>query len=381
MSRRSRGEGSIYQRVSDGRWVAVVSLGWRGSKRLRKSHYAATKREAQRWLRDTLRKLDDGIDPYDDRRTVGSVLDAWLETVKKSRRPKTYAAYELTVRRHLLPELGRIQLTRLRPADVTRLLETKHDEGLAPRNVHIIHGTLRTALNAAVRLQQVGQNVAALVQPPEAKQFPAVILTVEQARALLDAIAGHRFEAFVVVGLSLGLRAGEILGLRWSDIDIAKAELELGSQVQYLAGRGWMRAPMKSGEPRRLPLTSLAVAALHTHRQQQIQDRLAAEVWRTDEELIFTMEDGRPLHGRTVQVDLDRIIARLGLPRMRLHDLRHSCATLLMAQGVQLKVIQEILGHANLSTTEKIYVQVLPSVSKDAAERLERALRPAQDAR
>jgi len=374
MTRRAPHEGTIRHR-EDRRWEAILDLGFVGGKRSRKSFYGKTQREARQKLVVAQRDLQRGIAPTDDRLTTGKFLDGWLEDVVRATvRPRTYVSYEQTVRLHLRPTLGRTVLSKLRPQQVQALLNAKLASGLSPRSVGIIHAVLRTALNQAVQWDTVPRNVATLVQPPRAPRAEIHPLSPEQARSFLDAVRGDRLEALYSVGLALGLRQGEILGLRWSDVDLEAGTIRVAQALQRVNGRLEFVEPKSQTSRRTIPLPATVARALRAHRSRQLEDRLAAGARWHDSDLVFTTALGTPLDSRNVTRRFQAALERAGLPRLRFHDLRHTAASLMLAQGVPARVVMETLGHSQISLTLNTYSHVVPALQREAADRMEAVL-------
>jgi len=373
-ARRGHGEGSIYKRESDGLWVATVDLGYVNGKRRRKPLYGKTRREVAEKLKIALRDQQQGLPVATERQTVSQFLDRWLvEVVKPSVRPRTHQSYALHVRRDLGPTLGHHQLTKLTPAHVQAMMNAKLAQGLSPRTVQIIRSVLRRALGQALKWGLVARNVATLVDPPRAPRPEIHPLSPTQGCALLDAARGDRHEALYRVALSLGLRQGEALGLRWSDVDLEAGVLHVRQALQRV-DRKLRVVPLKTKRSRRsLPLPEVLVGALHDHRDRQQQARRAAgDRWR-ETELVFTSTIGTPAEPRNVTRSFKALLTRAGLPdETRFHDLRHSCASLLVAQGVHPRVIMEILGHSQISVTMNTYAHVLPAEQRAAAAIMDR---------
>ena len=226
--RRGHGEGSIYQRESDGKWCTAVDLGYVNGKRKRKVIYGKTRKEAAEKLKVVLRDQQQGLPVAMERHTVAHFFERWLaDTIAPNRRAKTYRSYEQIARCHIVPDLGRVPLAKLEPQQVQSLLKRKQAEGLSPRTVAYIRAVLRQALNQALRWGLVARNVAALVEPPKVERYKIKPLTPEQATIFLRTAAGDRLEALYRVALSLGLRQGEALGLRWEDIDFEARTLRV----------------------------------------------------------------------------------------------------------------------------------------------------------
>ena len=374
MAKRGQNEGSIYKR-RDGRWVATISLGYKAGKRCRKSFYGKTRRTVQEQLTAALRAHQQGLPAAPERQNVANFLERWLEdSVRPSVRPRTYASYSQLVRLHIAPVLGRHQLVKLGPQDVQHFLNDKLSDGLSPRTVRYLHAVLRCALGRAMKWGLVTRNVATLVDPP-AHQRPYVKpLTPNQARAFLDAVKGDRLAALYSVALAVGLRQGEALGLRWEDIDFDAGRLTVRVALQRLDGRLQLVEPKTVRSRRTIALPQTAVSALRTHRAQQLQERLFAGSRWQGTGLVFTTTFGTPIDARNLTRQFHRILREADLPRIRFHDLRHTCASLLLAQGVHPRVVMEILGHSQISLTMDTYSHVIPALQREAAGQMDEIL-------
>ncbi|HET9224674.1 MAG TPA: site-specific integrase [Roseiflexaceae bacterium] len=294
-------------------------------------------------------------------------LEQWLEqTVKRQNRIRTYDRYAGDIHNYLIPELGKHQLAKLTPAHVQALLNKLADAGLAYRSIRNVRAVLRRALNQAMRFGYVVRNVAALVDVPGEVTFVAEPLDEEQAKRLLDAIAGHRWELLYRIALGLGLRKGEILGLRWEDVDFDTATLRISGSLQRQRGRLERTATKTEASIRVIALPPSLLAMLCDHKQRQAHMRHVARRW-TETGLVFTSSVGTPIEPSDLSRHFKQVLKEADLPEhTRFHDLRHSCATLLIVMGVHPRVVMEILGHSQISTTMNIYAHVLPRVQREA---------------
>lgn len=369
--RRGNREGSIYQR-SDGRWVACVT---EPSGR-RVYRYARTRAAAAAKLAAALKAVQENNPLPPERETVASYLTRWLEgSARLSVRPMTYISYEAIVRRHLVPELGQIRLSRLTPGEVQAMMNRKLAQGLSARRVDYLRSVLRRALNDAMRFGLIGHNVAALVRPPRGPRYEVRPLDPDEVRHLLRAVRDDRLEALYVVAVTLGLRQGEILGLSWADVDLGAGWLQVRHALQRFDHAYHLVEPKSARSRRTLLLPLAARSALERHRRRQEEEQSqAAELWQ-DHGLVFTTVIGAPLDSTGVTAALQRHLARAGLRRQRFHDLRHACASLLLSRGVSPRVVMEMLGHSQISLTLDTYSHVLPSLLSDAAAQMDDLLR------
>lgn len=393
MAKRGRHEGSIHKR-KDGRWVAVLSVGYRNGKRHRKHFYGQTRGEVRDQLTAALRAHQQGLPVDPERQTVGQFLDLWLvDCCEPSVRPRTLRSYRDTVRLHITPTLGRIPLTKLSPQHVQGFLNGLRSApaasrpkvgrpaptGLSPRTVAYVRTVLRIALGQAMRWGLVQRNVAALVSPPRVERKEVKPFTLEEARTFLAAIQGHRLQALYTVALALGLRQGEALGLRWDDIDLDSGTLAVRSQVQRIKGQGLRLVELKTTSSRRtIELPERVVKALRAHRARQLGERLLAGAQWQERGLVFSTKIGTPLDPRNVQTGFKKVLAEAELRDQRFHDLRHGAATLLLAQGVSARAIMDLLGHSQVGTTLSLYSHVMPELRRDAAHKMDALLAGAE---
>jgi integrase len=368
--KRGNNEGSIYQR-GDGRWCAAVTL----PDGKRKYLYGKTRQEVSRALARALSDVQAGTPVPVGRQTVAQFLDLWLRDVVATRnRPRTYESYASLVRVHLVPGLGKHQLSQLSTQHVQTFLNDKAASGLSPRTVQYLRAVLRIALNQARKWKLVTHNVAADAEPPRQRRREVAALSRDEARRILTAFAGDAMEALVLVSLSLGLRQGEALGLRWQDIDLDAGRLRVRHQVQKHGGE-WRFVEPKSKKSRRtITLPAFVVDSLRAHRTAQVEQRLSLGPLWSDHDLVFPSAVGTPQDGHNVLHRFQARLAAAGLPKMRWHDLRHGTASILLAEGVPMRVIMEILGHSQIGTTANLYAHVAPEVVRDAADRMHAAL-------
>lgn len=278
----------------------------------------------------------------------------WLaDVVAHTVRESTHESYAQMVRCHVLPKLGKTKLTKLTAQHLAALYALKLAEGLSARSVQYLRAILHRALKQAVRWNLVARNVADLVDAPRPKRTEIRPLSPRQVQTLVGAAKGDRLEALYVLAVSTGLRQGELLGLGWADVDLDSATIRVSRQLSRAKGKGYTFGEPKTARGRRgVTLPAFAVAALREHRRRQLEERLRAGSEWADIGLVFTNLFGRPLEpGNVVRRSFVPLLAQAGCPRVRFHDLRHTAATLLLAQGEHPKVVQERLGHSTIAVT------------------------------
>lgn len=374
MAKRGNGEGSIYK-DKDGRWRASVHLGYQGGKRIRKTLSGRTRGEVADKLAKALRDHKDGLPVKVERQTVGQYLDRWLqESVKRRVRYSTHDSYARMVRDHIKPELGRIQLAKLSAPQVESFLNVKLMGGLSPRTVQYLHAILRSALTQATKWGLVPRNVVKLVDAPRPNRPEVQPLSPAQALQFLAAVRGHRLEALYSVALAVGLRQGEALALEWKDVDLERSTLTVRATLQRVDGKLVRLEPKTARSRRTVHLPGVAVEALRQHRERQAEERQLAGTRWVERGLVFPSTIGTPQDARNVVRHFHQTLDLLGFPRQRYHDLRHTCASLLLAQGVHARTVMEVLGHSQISLTMDTYSHLMPSVMRDAATRMDAVL-------
>jgi len=375
MARRGQKEGSIYKR-QDGRWTATISLGYRNGRRWRKSFYGKTRDEVQRKLTPALRDAQLGITPPPERQTLAQFLENWLETaVKPSVRPLTYERYEQLVRLYIKPALGHERLTKLSPQAVQAFLNKQCAAGLSARTVQYMHATLRRALGQALKWGHVQRNVATLVDAPRVERREVAPLTVGEARKLLNQVESDRIGALYSVALAVGLRKGEALGLRWEDVDLEAGTVRIVAALQRVGGRLQLVEPKSKRSRRTVSVPNSVLESLRRHRTRQLEERVFAGAKWQEHGLVFTTTIGTPIDPRNVTRHFRSVIRKAGLPAKRFHDLRHTCASLLLAQNVHARVVMEMLGHSQIQLTLDTYSHVVPSLQRDAADLMDGILK------
>lgn len=372
---RSGGEGSIYEARPD-QFRAQITIDGQ-----RRSFSGSSRTKVRNSLNLALRQ---GVSARTTQ-TVGAFLtDEWLPSTATKVRPSTLQYYEYAVRVHLAPSpLGRSRLDRLTPQDVDDFCTVKLDSNLSAQTVSHLRTILRTALNQAVRRGKISSNPVTLSEPVRVRKVEVVPFTVTEAQAILEAAKGERLEALFVVSLSLGLRQGELLGLRWQDVDLDAGTLQIrhGLRRQKRPGRTstlTLIEPKSERSRRTLRLPAPVIDALRTNKErQESQDRpLAGGRWQGGEH-VFASTLGGPLSASNfTRSDWRRVLDRAGVPRSKFHKTRHSAASFMLAQGVPMRVVMEILGHSQIALTANLYGHIEAAQTQAAADKVATLLWP-----
>lgn len=363
------------------RYYAVIYEGLDpGSGKARHRWHAAgaTRKEAERLLAELVKKSHDGDYRAPDRVTVGQYLqERWLPAKRAQLRASTFESYRVNVANHVVPAIGAVPLQRLTPEHLdtfyaellTSGRQNGHEGGLSVKTVRNIHTILHKALADAARKGTVLRNVADLADPPRLSSAPRPEMKVwdtKQLRQFLEEIEDHRlYPAFYLLA-NTGMRRGEVLGLRWSDVDLDAASVSV-SRALVIVAYDPQLSDVKTGHGRRtIDLEPKTVAVLRAWKKRQIEERMLTSA-RPGTDLIFAHPDGSWINPDYFSQVFDRHLARSALPAIRLHDLRHTHASILLKQGVPLKVVSERLGHSNPAFTLSVYQHLLPGMQADAA--------------
>jgi integrase len=347
--KRGKGEGSIYHR-KDGRWVGQYEVDGK-----RRYVYARTRKEVAEKLRKAMAESDAGMIFNAGTMKVSDYLDGWLDSIRDALRRRTWIRHEEIVRLHLKPSLGIMKLDRVGVMQIQSLYRAKLDSGLSPRTVRLIHTTLYKALRQAVEWTLLPRNIAEYVNPPQVPRREIKPLSEKQVKKLLQTAKGDKLEALYILAVHTGMRSGELLGLQWEDVD-----LQCGTvRVRRTVFDGRIEAPKSAHGNRSIRLTGTSIRALQEHKRTS--------------EWVFGSRAGTPfsvhnLHNRSWKP----LLARAKLPHTtRFHDLRHTCATLLLGRGVHPKIVSEMLGHSSTTITLDTYSLVLPDMQQKAVEAME----------
>ena len=376
--RRDPGDGAVFQR-GDGRWVARLKL----PDASRRYFYGRTKDEVRVRLREAQRSIEDGRLPTDQKMTLGAYLQRWLDGLPATDlKPRTIGYYRQYVATHITgSELARKPLARLTPQDLRELYARKLASGLSRSTVHHIHAVLHRALAVAEREGAVARNVADLVDGPGHGKPKLQVLTDDQPEQFLATVVGEPLEALFVLAVTSGLRQGELLALRWENVDLSGGELEVVGSLSGQRRADLQVVTPKTGNGRRVSLAPHAVSALREHRRRQAELRLTIGAEWLNRGLVFCDETGRfgdYVRPANLNRALDRILNRAGLPHIRFHDLRHTAATRMLSRGVHPKIASEMLGHSSIHVTLDRYSHVTSTMQRDAVRQAWGDLDPGQ---
>lgn len=375
--RRGNGEGSIYQRkTTDRRWCASVSMGYgENGKPKRKVVTAKTRAEVVKKLKEIQRQLDDGLPLPDHAMTVEQLLDRWYQDVLRHQVAESAAlGYRSVANHHIVPTLGKKKLASLTTSDVDRLLSSKIDSHLAVSTVQRIRTVLAQAIDQGIRWGVVNRNVASLARAPRAQRKEGRTLTPEQAKSFLAELHGHRNEALYALMLSVGLRRGEALGLRWDDLDLRSGVIKVRRQLLRETAGLVVRDTKTARSRRAINLPHPMLDMLKAHRARQAAERLALGAGWNDSGHIFTTSIGTPIDPRNLLREFKTICERAGLGNWHVHELRHSAASLMLAMGVPIQVVSEVLGHASIRMTADVYGHILAPDRQAAADAMGQVL-------
>ena len=359
---RRRGEGSLYRERRPGRPVRYVVEHVRDGQRQRQRFASEAEAVA------ALRRTNVAARPVATS-SLSAYLDAWISDVSATLAPATWRRYEQITRLWLIPGLGKTRMDRLTVAEVRSYL---YGLDLHPQTVSHHRAVLRKALQDAVTDGLLVKNVAALAKPPVVPKTERRWLSGDELRVLFDATSGAGHHALWVLAGTTGLRSAELLGLAWGDVDLEGGSLTVRHTLHRAEGE-WVFRPTKTRATRTVPLADYAVTALRQHHGRQSRDALGAGVPGV-RGLVFVSERGHPLHGANLAKLLRADLRAAGLPIVTLHALRHSFASFLLAEGVDIKTISVMLGHSDPRITGQLYLHIGDDLKRDAVTRLERAL-------
>lgn len=368
MGRRANGEGTYYQR-KDGRYCGQLTL----KDGRRKSFVNRSPAVVKQQMTQARYQMQQGITIPTEQQSLDQYLAYWLTTIAPTIGASTLSRYRIHVA-HIAAVLGYVPLRKLSAPQVQALYSQLLAEGHSPTTVHALHVVLHRALADALRLDLVQRNVADLVKAPRVDHKQRAILSIDQARRLLEAARDERLEALYTLALVTGMREGELLGLRWRDLDLEAGKLTVQTALVYLRGVPNFTAPKTKSARRTIRLNGPTVQALRAHKKRQNEERLAARYW-DDLDLVFPNQLGRPIEpGNLLFRWYYPLLEKAGLPKITFHALRHTAATIALAGGASVKAVQEMLGHSSSRITLDYYAHVTESMQEATAHIMEAAL-------
>ncbi len=371
-------------------WAVVLDLGRdaNGMRRQKWHSVKGTRKDAERELGRLLNEINTGAYVEPARLTVAEYLEKWLgDYARPNVAPKTYERYAAIIRSQIVPEIGSTVLPRLSPLHIqsmySRALANGRKDGkggLSPRSVIHMHRVLHKAFDQAVKWQLIARNPAQAVEPPRAERREMRALDERELAGLIHRVENTRLYIPVLLAITTGLRRGEILALRWRDIDLKTGSLTVIQSLEQTKNGLRFKTPKTHRSRRSLALPELTVAALRTHRAKQAEQRLSIGPLYEDGDLVCASPDGRPWPPDSFSTAFASTVRRSSFKHFRFHDLRHSHATQLLKAGVHPKVVSERLGHSGIGITLDTYSHVMPGMQEDAAERIDASLRVALSA-
>lgn len=356
-------------------WEARATVGYDPGtgKQIQKSVTGKTQREVSQKLTELLKSVNDSSYTPPDKRTVSSWADTWASEYLGGVKPRTADSYKSMIERHIKPSIGALRLVNLRGEDVQRFYNKLQKNGLSPKTIKNIHGTLHKALQQAVENRYIPFNPSDSCKLPKAEKAEMKPLDDNQIAQFLRTVKGHRYEDLYIVTLFTGMRQGEVCGLMWDCVDLDTGTILVKRQLQSprKKGDGYYLASTKNSKGRSLTVAPFVVAALRRVKVAQLENRLRyGEIWE-DTGFVFTNEIGQHLRPKGVYDDFKKIMEQMGCPDVRFHDLRHSYAVASLRSGDDLKTVQENLGHATAAFTLNTYAHVTEQMKRDSANRME----------
>ncbi len=356
--KRANNEGSLYYSKAEKCWIAEISLpsGKRKKKRSQKQNVVKD------WLLEQRKNIQNNLFISDDKISFQEFATRFLnEVVVHSVKPSTFKSYEYLINSHMIPELGHIKLSNLKPQHIQSMYSRKLESGLSKRTVQYLHSVLRRSLNHAVTWGLIVRNPTDAVTPPKPQRKEPKTLTTAQAQLFLESITDPRWGTIYIVAILMGLRKSEILGLRWQDVDFKNNAISINNIIFEIQGKIHQGTPKSERSRRSVAMPMVVVSALTKYQQ----------ITNKSEGLVFTTSSGKPISQRNLTRNFHGALKKVGLSRIRFHDLRHTAATLLLKENVHPKIVQEMLGHSTITLTLDTYSHVIPGMQKEAADKMD----------
>ena len=370
--RRANNEGTIFYREARRKWVGQVSLEGR-----RLTKYADTQRECRDWIRETLTKIGSGLTFQGTQVTLAEYMSSYLDGKEISRRQGTVHQYRQIAGQYILPFMGKMRLQEIQPSHIKQLYLARREAGASPRLVQMIHTLLYGVMKQAMREGILGRNPVESVERPKVEQAEMQILTEVQAQQLVIASDSSRVGALIYLALMTGMREGELLGLKWSDLDWAKGILHVHRQLQFVSGQGnVLMSPKTRAGRRQIKLGQGTLERLASHREQlDLQKAAMGDRWE-ENGMMFPNTFGRPMADKHMYQEFKKLLKANNLPDIRFHDLRHTSISFLLDMGTPVNTVQRRAGHSKASITTDTYGHSLSHSEDEAAEKIEEMLTP-----
>ena len=376
-TRAASGAGTIRQRP-DGRWEARVTVGINPGtgKAIRRSIYGDTQAAVRKEMTAILREIDRGTYLTPQKITVGQWLDEWLDTYAVTKvKPLTYQSYAAVIKNHLKPAFGAVSLQSLRGSHVQKLYNEMLAKGRNAKTVINVSAVLRKSLDVAMKQGLITSNPCDAAELPKAMRKEIKPLTDAEIPLFLEQIEKHEFRNAYALCLFAGLREGECLGLSWSQVDFEKGRITVSQQLQKTKSghvEYYIADTTKSGKPRTIEPPAICFDYLRDEKRRQAQNKLkAGELWNNEWNLVFANGVGRYIEIETFYRKFKKVVAAIGRPDARVHDLRHTAATVAIASGADIKSVQSLLGHATAAFTLDVYAHTSEAMMKDTAARMQ----------
>ncbi|MDD5095457.1 MAG: tyrosine-type recombinase/integrase [Dehalococcoidia bacterium] len=369
--------GSLKKRAK-GSWTARFDVPdpITGQRKQRTMTIHGTKTEAEKALREMLANMDAGIFIKSSRLTMAEYLRDWLKGYAPSLSPATHRGYRTIVEFHLIPKIGAVPLQQLHPSQINKMYGEIIETGASVKTAKNVHAVLRRALNAAVKQNLLARNPCSGVDAPRYHAPEMGMLSDQQIDAFLEEVEASQFREALTLLLFTGLRRGELLGLRWVDVNLEFMQLSVVQQLQRIPVEGWViRPPKTKGSKRNIPLLPNMCVMLRNLKDKKKEQLATFGAELKESSLIFGAIDGTPIEPSTLTHSCKKIMKKIGCAELRLHDLRHSFASKLLREGVSIKVVQQMMGHSSISTTLGIYGHITPDMEVEAVKKLERGLK------
>lgn len=374
--------GHIVKRYKDS-YTIVVELGNDPSTGKRKQQWMSikgTKKDAEKKLADMLHQLDNGSFIKTSKTKFGEFLEQWLENYRFKLSPRGYERYAGIIKKHLIPALGNITVNQLKPEHLQKHYTDCQLKGLSSSTVRYHHAILHVALETAVKWGLAARNPADAAEPPRVRHHEMQVWDEDEINKFIESAKDNRYYALFYTALFTGMRRSELLGLKWTDVDFIMSQIHVSRGLHQLKNGSYIYTETKSNTSRRtIALSPSANLVLQQHREKRKLECLQLQTKFEDSELVFCDTDGQPLRPNTVTRAWTTQAKRAGVKVIRLHDARHTHASIMLKQGIHPKVVQERLGHSSIQMTLDIYSHVAPGIQAAAAARFDEIVRPGSD--